>query len=927
MSSTYVVFAVDGGDRLTLLCPPNPEKPRELKQIALSFIQAPKLAKRQATGELGKDDPCAYESMELIRSQCLGKQVRFEDDFLIEPLQRMSGKLTLPSGEDAAELLLKSGLATVPERLPARMSKDLFEKYTRLSADAKAQKKGLFAPNAKSMVRKLTILDASGAPAALSALQAVNGGEEKVRVDRVLSASSLIVNIASLGLQAQLSLAGVVAPVDRDSDVAADAKFYTEKFLLHRIVTVLFAGLDHHGNLVGSVVSPKGTFQAELAGRGLVKVSGATLGYAGAAADAIKAAEKEAQQKRIGVWKDYVEPGTMLAVSNSDPAVAAGSVIPVGGAGATSGAELKFDGSREFSGVVTQVVSGDTIVVRDNATGKFVKMSLSGLRTSKNVLRDNDGRSPETRVTYTEYAWEARELLRTLFIGKTVCVYVDYLRTIQETREVRPMATVVEEGTRTNAAAAVLQAGYGTFFLGRNDTCVQAVELQAAERLAKDTAAGLHSEKEGPTTKVVELARLGDSKGKYYLSFLHRGMQGNRPPVWRGVVDIVLGGGSFRVYIPKEHFVIPFKLAGVVAPNGATQPGEVADPFAAESKEFAVLRLQQREVDIQVDTSDRAGNFIGNLSLVGGPNFAVSLVEAGLATVSNAARLPYGQALLAAEASAKAAGKFIWSAEGGVPQRQSRMDAQKNALAADVLRPAAEAESHWLAVSLADVEDGNTVFLHDASPAACEQRKAIREALQAASAGSGYSPAKGEIVCALFREDGSWNRAKVLNVYKDDSYAEVLFIDYGTRQEVKIRDLRPTPKEGILREAPPAVITAKLAFLKDSKADAEYADTAYDEVHAFAAEESLFAKCVYTNAKSKYYLIARAKLDGPSSASLTLNEHLLKSAVALLDKSAITLPHVATWTKAMRAAEDAAKRSRQRLWKFGDVGDDSDADD
>ena len=51
---THIVFAVDSADRLTLLCPPSSANAEpELKQVALSFIQAPRMGKRLASGEAG----------------------------------------------------------------------------------------------------------------------------------------------------------------------------------------------------------------------------------------------------------------------------------------------------------------------------------------------------------------------------------------------------------------------------------------------------------------------------------------------------------------------------------------------------------------------------------------------------------------------------------------------------------------------------------------------------------------------------------------------------------------------------------------------------------------------------------------------------------------------------------------------------------
>lgn len=915
--SKYLVFAVDGADRLTLLCPPTPDNQRELKQIALSFIQAPKLAKRQATGELGQDEPCAFEAMEAIRSLVLGKPVTFEEDFVIEPLQRTSGRLTLPSGQDASEFLLSQGYARTPDRIQPRMSKGLYDRYIKLMNDAKTAKRGVFAPNAATKVRSVSILSTADADELVRKLQAAEG-DVKVRIERALSASTLVITLPEpYNVQATLALAGVVAPLAKDGDAQADAaaegKFHVERFLLHRTVAVRFTGVDHFYNLVGSIVSPKGSFQAELVAKGLVTLNGATLHLAEPFSAALREAESDAQKKKLGVWKNYAEGKlevTQVTASSS-------SLVPAGGAGAAANQEVAIEGDREFPALVLQVLTSDTLILKNLNSGALVKASLAGVRVSKNVARDHDGKTPETRVTYKDYAWEAKELLRTQFVGKRVSVVVDYARVIPETKEVRSMVTVVEDVSHTNLAAALLDSGYATFFLGRNDYCAQAERLQASELGARHRGLGLHSSKAAPEAKVVELSRLGEAKGKYYLAFLQRGMVQGRPPVLRGIVDGVVGGGSLRVYIPKEHFQIPFKIAGVTAPQGAFAPGDVADPLAAESKEFTMTQLMQREVDIQVDTVDRAGNFIGNVSLVGASKtFAITLVEAGFAVVSNADRLTYVHQLRDAEAAAKAKAVGIWSEGGAVPQRHARQEAAFAAASPDQLIVARES---WFPSTLVEVADANTVYLQSNTVEAREARSAIQAALQVAAAGSAYTPKKkNELVCAYFREDGSWNRAKVLATFIEDSVAEVLFIDYGTKKEVRLKDLRPIPKDDeVLLSTPPQAITAKLACIK-SRPNSEYADAAYDEIFEYAGESAeLVAKVVYSTAANKYYLLSSSE-----TAAKTLNQQVLEAGVAVLDK--LTKTVVPDVFERLRASQEVARKAHKRLWKFGDADEDSD---
>jgi staphylococcal nuclease domain-containing protein 1 len=914
---THIVFAVDSADRLTLLCPPSGSSSEpELKLVALSFIQCPRMGKRMASGEPTPDEPCAYDAMEFVRSQCIGKQVTFTDDFMIEPLQRMSGRLTLPSGEDCAVALLRQGLATVADRAPPKMDKSLHEKYVAAMTAAKEAKKGIFAANAKNQVRKLVaVADAESAAASLK------GKDEKARVEKVFGGATLFVTLLSTNQQVQVNLTGIQCPPARrigeapsttpETAIGDRAKFHTERFLLHRNVTIRVEGTQYQ-NLLASIVSPKGTFQEELLAKGLAKVAGATVSLTDAR-DALRAAEKAAQDARAGVWKDFQERA--LVVQNAPL-----SGIPAEAPAAVTKDGAAVSGPKDFEGVVIQIVNSDTIVVRNVQTNENSKVSLSGIKTSKNVTKDQDGK--ETRVTYADYAFEAKELLRVKAIGRRVLVHVDSARVIEPTKEVRANATVVDAINNTNLAALLVEEGYASIFRPEQSSCADA--LVDAERIAKAKQAGIHGTKDAPVTKLVELSKLGDAKGKYYLSFLHRGMQGNRPPVWKGVVDVVLGASSLRVYIAREHFQIPLKLAGVMAPNGAGINGEPADPFAQEAKDFAVSQLQQVDVEVSVDTSDRAGNFIGCVTY--GPqnkNFAVALVEAGFATVANAERLPYYSNLLAAEKLAKDAKRNIWSSASSVPAKFAKMQAAM--LAADPSSLQAAVGAAWEPVTLANVVDGSSVFLQRRTPAAEAQLAAVSAALQlAASSAEPYVPSKGELVACYYKEDKSWHRAKVRSASKEEGYAVVLFQDFGSEEEVKLKDIRRVPKEpqfAVLRDTPSLGYTAHLAFLRPMGPDQEFCDRACEEIWA-AAEKAgnISARTVCTDASKTYVVLAKQGAEHMDDIAA----HLLQSGLALVAKQfkAVDPKGYA----AMEKAQEAARRGHKNMWRYGDVDQDEDED-
>ena len=76
-------------------------------------------------------------------------------------------------------------------------------------------------------------------------------------------------------------------------------------------------------------------------------------------------------------------------------------------------------------------------------------------------------------------------------------------------------------------------------------------------------------------------------------------------------------GSRLRLYIPRETCLITFLLAGITCPRGNRpnpngQPGMVeGEPFGDEALLFTKEHCLQREVEIEVESMDKGGNFIG----------------------------------------------------------------------------------------------------------------------------------------------------------------------------------------------------------------------------------------------------------------------------------------------------------------------------
>jgi staphylococcal nuclease domain-containing protein 1 len=82
-----------------------------------------------------------------------------------------------------------------------------------------------------------------------------------------------------------------------------------------------------------------------------------------------------------------------------------------------------------------------------------------------------------------------------------------------------------------------------------------------------------------------------------------------------------------------QAFSCAYRPIGIRAPRAARSASEKSEPYGNEASEFATRRYMQRDVEIEIETTDKSGGFIGALYLHKNENAAVTLVSEGLATV------------------------------------------------------------------------------------------------------------------------------------------------------------------------------------------------------------------------------------------------------------------------------------------------------
>jgi staphylococcal nuclease domain-containing protein 1 len=259
--------------------------------------------------------------------------------------------------------------------------------------------------------------------------------------------------------------------------------------------------------------------------------------------------------------------------------------------------------------------------------------------------------------------FEAREFLRKKLVGHQVQVTVDYVQAArsepgQGTFPEKFCCTVMIGGV--NVAEALVSKGLATtvrYAAGNDERSGKYDELLQAEEKAKKTGKGLHDKKNAPTHRVSDMTGKLE-KCKQFLPFLKRAGR------MQGLVEYVASGSRFRVYIPRETCIVTFLLGGISCPKGGrTLPDGTkveAEKFGDECLAHVKEMVLQREVEIEVESQDKAGNFIGYL-FVEGNNLSVHLVTEGFASMHfTADRSNYCNQIQNGQDNAKGAQKKIW---------------------------------------------------------------------------------------------------------------------------------------------------------------------------------------------------------------------------------------------------------------------------
>lgn len=861
-----IIKSVLSGDTVIVMGLDASRGPPPEKLISLGGISAPRLGNKSTP-----DAAHAWQSREFLRQQTIGKRVSFqlEAQAPSAPSNRSFGSVFLEDGTSLASLQVSNGWAKPRPNGPPELID--------AASTAESQGLGMWGVGGVGAIRDIHY---SGTFDASELLKSYKGTPQEAILEQVASGSMLRVMLMAGGKFYQITLmlsgiqCGSVRRLEDGTEEAApfarEARYFVETRLLNRDVQVSLEGVDKNGNLLGTVLHPAGNMSIELVKVGLARVVDWSAQVCPHAAQ-LRSAERAAKEKRLRLWKDYVPPN----------------------AGSDMG---------EYPARVIEIVSGDTLVVSD-PSGVEKRVSLSSLRC---------------KYGKDAYAAESKELLRKLVIGKKVRVVPEYKRTFATEgapSSERTFASVFYNSDK-NAAVAVLSEGLATVSQhGQSEERSLHYEvLLEAEEAAKAAKKGMHSGGEPPSSKITDLAAPdARERAKRFLSALTRHGR------IRAIVQFIPNGTRFKLLVPKENCIISFACVGIRCPQCTRRDtGSGGEPFGDEALAFARGLCFQRDVDIEVETVDKNGTFLGSIYLGDKRNYSAAILEEGLAyRVQPAAdRSTCGSELAAAEEVAKGKGIKVWENYSAEAEEAAAAAAAASALAEQ--EPVPDEQKQVVEVEVTEICDGARFYAHVAndSNVASLQTKLAASCSKSSPADADFEPKVGHTCCARFTADNEWYRAKVTS--RSGGEYTVFFVDYGNTDVVKKDRLKPLDPTLGTQLLSPQAVECRLAYLTASPAS----DGADGEDAAHYLSDHAWGKPMLARVEDRDSGVLLVTLIDPGPPQANVNEALVSNGLVRVAK--VVDKRAGPLVRSLREKEEAAKSARAGMWRFGDIDEDDD---
>lgn len=905
------VKAVLSGDTIIVVhLEKNQQGPPLEREITISNITAPKLGRRKTQkNEATQDEPFAWQSREFLRQLTIGKQVTYTIEYKSPAGQNNKVKeygvvYLVGKGseqETLAKLIVTKGWATVRRPKTDKEPREDVAELIQLEEDAKSSGIGMFD-------KTLTSDDTIRPTAEINTtefFEKYRGKPLSGVVEQVITGNNLRLTLLPSFLNTTLYLSGIECPPDNEP-FSREAKFFSEYYVLNRDVTVILEGVDKY-NLFGSVSFQGKNLGEQLLAAGLARYvdwSGAKTAFQ----EQLRKAEKSARESKLRIHS--VAAPSSPAQNNNNAKQADAS-------------KGKLKAGREVVGKVVRIIHGGAIRVRESngAEHDVYFSSIKLPRQGNTQVRKNETREESIERSL---AWEAKEYVRRRIIGQRVRCVVDYVKELPRENEPaveRAFFSVYLD--KNNLAVELVDHGLATAInhTGPSPRSRDYEHIIFAERRAKLNEKGIYLPKDKASVIYInDLTGSKDKDGgknkdasavqkaKQFLPFLKRaGKQ-------KGVVEHVASASRLRLYVPKEGCLINFSLSGINVPRFSEENPE---EFAQEAFDFIVDRVQQHDVEFEVITQGRTGNFIGNI-WVNKENLAALLLAEGLAEI-NRPSLKDNQNVatefIIAEDSAKKIRKNLWKDYDPKKEEEDRVRRQEEEN--DRKKPKQE----LIDIVVTEIIDATRFYIQISQPDQAAALEELMKKLAAPDESPAYKPKVGEIVKAQFTADDVWYRAEVTSIV--DGQYEVNYIDYGNSEVIPESRIRKLDAALSLNALKRQAYEAQLAFIIPPSINDEYGGDAADLFRDLVWGKNLVANIERRersgekeNIKEKLHLMIVDNKDG-----VLVNGVMLREGLARLERIAERRAKEGDKVaQSLKMEEDLARSDHLFMWEYGDPG-------
>lgn len=893
------------GDRLVVSgsAPPGQVAPEKL--ISLAHVRAPQVYKAQNNKNL-QEEAFGFDAREHLRSLCIGSNVTFR--VLETQKNREVAHVFLShSGTNLALSVLLAGFARAAETAPSE-----YKKAERSACDAGV---GLWSASAPAFrLPSGDDLNTSDLlPQHTSASSAVTREQLQphlysVLVEHFLTATVVRVRLLDSLHTLNVPLAGVQAPrqpsTQSDGELfGREAKNFAELLALHRNASMQLmrkssqqAGecfcrlwIWHKTNPNDDACDGYVDLAQSLLAAGLaqyVSSSGSLL--EGTENLKLQQAESYAQQQQRGVWYNTTPLGRG-ANANSD------------GLHGDKGDPVK----QSIEGSVIDIHAGDSFTLEDTSHS-LRRFHLASVRSPKpgNPRR---GMQPEP------YASEALEWARQRLIGQRVVATVEYVRTL-DSEDSKEKRTVEHVSLRVpdcmdDFGRELIRAGYATAIKHKksDERAANYEELLQVEDEAKKKRVGLHSGKEPPPNRVNDLTSVKRARAMEFLPFLQRAGQ------TKCIVQAVISGHKLRLHIPSQSVDINLCLAAA------------RTPAVDEARRFTLRQCNQRSGMVEVESVDKAGNFLGALEC-NGKDLVKELLSQGYAFIPRALpieKLRNGSKLAELEEEARKNERGLWAYPNAMESNQGTGEESTAEESSDA---ASQPSAEGIYIHVTHVDSAGHFWAQKAADA--HRVQSIQQQLQSCAAtavgdvanlsndGKNWRP--GSLCIARFESgDGLWYRAKVLHnsvkSYGADGRIVVRYCDFGNEESLGPESIRVLPRS--LSTVPELAQHCALSYLRVPSLDDDCGDEALNELYSLVAGAQMYAFTDYRHVpttrsqKGAMPPIVYMTLYPNAESSQSVNHHLACAGLAFVDSNA---------PDELKAAQEEALKQRRGLFQYGD---------